>query len=196
MLQSVEIFIIIVIVAGCVRVPTQEMSDARQAIKAAHEVHAQKQAPTALKLAEESLIQAEESLQAGYLARASRQALFAKEQAVKTHDLAVAFIRAKTVWQTVQSLGYRYEAQEWLMKAQQAALENDIESALSLTQQAYQKGELVLNEAYLETTKRLINQIVSHPLSTTQITILEAALVAYRQQEGEKSYHLITKLFE
>lgn len=193
-------FPILIIIIGCAGVPTQEMSDARQAIKAAREVIAQQVTPISLLTsAEHSLTQAEENLKAGYLGLARHQALLAKEQAVKAYDLVMSLVQAKTIWKTILSLGYPLDEQANLLlaKAEQAVLENDIDHAISLANQTYHEGQLALNRAYLQKTKLLIDKMRDQQtqLLPTQRMTLEAAFQAYRQQDGQKAYKLMINLF-
>lgn len=70
--------------------PVQEMSDARQAIKAAREVDAAHYAPDTLVQAENYLSEATSSLEAGAYESARQAALAAKEQAIRARDAAVS----------------------------------------------------------------------------------------------------------
>ncbi len=82
--------------AGCaVAPPVQEMSDARQAIKAAREADAENYAPDALHAAESQLQHATEQLDAGHYGEARESALTAKQQAVQARDAAVGATERK-----------------------------------------------------------------------------------------------------
>ena len=70
--------------------PVQEMSDARQAIRAAIDADARRLAPRDLKQAEGFLDQASRSLESGAYEEARRKALAAKEQAVQARDQSLA----------------------------------------------------------------------------------------------------------
>ena len=74
------------IAAGCTTIPTQEMSDARQAVQAARELGATLHAPDNLNNAEEHLTEATKALNAGYFNEARERALAAKSEAVKARD--------------------------------------------------------------------------------------------------------------
>jgi PBP1b-binding outer membrane lipoprotein LpoB len=76
--------------AGCaVAPPVQEMSDARQALKAAREAHADRLAPDLFQRAEHQLDTATHQLERGAYARARSSAINAKEEAIRARDLAI-----------------------------------------------------------------------------------------------------------
>jgi Sec-independent protein translocase protein TatA len=70
--------------------PVQEMSDARQAIKAAREANAEQYAPQKLRSAEDSLDLATKTLEQGEYEEARMAASVAKALAIKARDAAVA----------------------------------------------------------------------------------------------------------
>lgn len=75
---------------GCAAIPpVQEMSDARQAIDAAKEAHADRYAPQSLRDAEQHLEEATRELNHGAYDRARNAALAAKAEAVLARDRAL-----------------------------------------------------------------------------------------------------------
>lgn len=70
--------------------PVQEMSDARQAIKAAREARAQEYAPQKLRSAEDSMELATRTLEQGEYEAARMAASVAKALAIKARDAAIA----------------------------------------------------------------------------------------------------------
>lgn len=81
---------VVTLAAGCaISPPVQEMSDARQAIRAAQDVHAGKHAPSTLGQAEELLNHATRSLEQGRYEEARQAALAAKEKAIMARDRAI-----------------------------------------------------------------------------------------------------------
>lgn len=70
--------------------PVQEMSDARQAIKAAREADAERYAPRKLRSAEDSLELATNTLEQGEYEAARMAASVAKALAIKARDAAVS----------------------------------------------------------------------------------------------------------
>lgn len=84
------------VVAGCaVAPPIQEMSDARQAIKAAREAHAEQHAAQPLHDAEMYLNKATEELQHGDYVEARKSAVAAKVEAIHARDNSVAAEQGK-----------------------------------------------------------------------------------------------------
>ena len=77
---------------GCASLspPVQEMSDARQAIKAAREANAQDLAPQKLQSAEDSIELATRTLEQGEYEAARMAASVAKALAIKARDEALA----------------------------------------------------------------------------------------------------------
>lgn len=80
------LLVTIVIAPGCTAIPTQEMSDARQAVQAAREVGASMYAPDNLTNAENFLTEAKKSLDAGYYNDARKHAVNAKTEAIEARD--------------------------------------------------------------------------------------------------------------
>lgn len=78
-----SLLITIGVTFGCTTIPTQEMSDARQAVQAAREVGATTHAPENLTNAENFLNDAKKALDAGYYDVARKHALAAKAEAIE-----------------------------------------------------------------------------------------------------------------
>jgi hypothetical protein len=81
---------LIFLTACTVMPPVQEMSDARQAIKAAREANAEKYAPQKLQSAEDSMELATRTLEQGEYEAARMAATVAKALAIKARDAAIA----------------------------------------------------------------------------------------------------------
>lgn len=82
-LRTLLLTLLCVGVAGCAGAPAQEMSNARQAIKAARDAGAADVAPQKLNEAQSLLEQAESSLQKGDYKGARRSAVAAKGRATE-----------------------------------------------------------------------------------------------------------------
>lgn len=82
--------ILAALLASCNSAPVQEMSDARQAIRAAEEAGARQHAPVRLSTAEALLHKAESSLSGGAYFDARRYALEALETAIDARESAAA----------------------------------------------------------------------------------------------------------
>ena len=88
----------ILFLMSCASAPTQEMSNARQALQAARDAGAVKNAPSQLKKAEALMLSAEQALNAGEdtFSTARGNARLAKGEAIKARKLALAIAAAKT----------------------------------------------------------------------------------------------------
>ncbi len=182
-------------IIGCVGIPAQEMSDARQAIQAAHHVKAKSYVPAAWRKAKQNLMLASQNLEAGQFKQARQIANFAKEQAISAYHMAIAIVRAKKVWQTVAMMGYSIgDGQALLKKAQLAAHQGNVEKTIALAEQAYHQGKSALNLAQLERAKALIDKAKMQQLQPSELTTLNSAEVAYYQQNGKKALELIKNL--
>lgn len=82
--------------AACAGAPVQEMSNARQAIRAAHEAGAERTAPQQLIEAQGYIEKAEASLQSREYRAARRAALAARGKAVEALDVARSVARAES----------------------------------------------------------------------------------------------------
>lgn len=81
-------------VMGCTTIPTQEMSDARQAIQAAREANASQLAPEIMEGAEKRLDKAKQALDAGAYDQARDEALAARREAIKARSEAMKSVPA------------------------------------------------------------------------------------------------------
>jgi hypothetical protein len=76
------------LLVGCASAPVQEMSDARQAIRAAQNAGATQKAPAQLQVAQSLLASAEQSLQKRMYRAAKRDAVAARNEAVDAMQAA------------------------------------------------------------------------------------------------------------
>ncbi|HSD52611.1 MAG TPA: DUF4398 domain-containing protein [Burkholderiales bacterium] len=82
-------------IAGCVGAPVQEMSDARQAVRAAVRAGAEQHAPAELAEAQRFLDQAKGHLQHGKYREAREEAVQARDKALEARRIAEEATRAK-----------------------------------------------------------------------------------------------------
>ena len=87
--KLVGIIILIMIIGCTTTIPTQEMSDARQALNAANHVNAKYYAPNKWLQAQKNLKQAEKYLINNQFPQARSQANLVKKQAVSAYNMAV-----------------------------------------------------------------------------------------------------------
>lgn len=147
--------IILIMIISCTTIPTQEMSDARQALKAANDVNAQNYAPTAWQQANKNLQEAEEYLINNQFQQAREHAILVKQQAVNAHNMAVAINRAINVWQNLTVMGYSSPRLNTLLnKIQQAAYKNDVETTMDLANKFSDQGNSLLKQS--RNTKRFL----------------------------------------
>ncbi len=184
---------------GCATVPpTQEMSDARQALDAAHRAEATRHAPDALEGAESLLSQAKDKLGAGAFTQAQKTALAAKEEATKARAMASAISAAKAALSDAAAMDAQSpEAQELLGQAEAAAKVDDDKNAVRLAGEAAQRAKQDINHAYLGKAKAMLEEAKTfQAISTGQRAALESAEAAYRNREGKKAHELSSKLLD
>ena len=81
--------LLVLLLTGCVSLPSQEMSDARRAIQVAHDAGAQRSASRTFEHAEQAISAAGKALSQGEYKEAALHAQLAKERADSAYRLAV-----------------------------------------------------------------------------------------------------------
>jgi len=136
-MKQVLLIALLLLFAGCATAPTQEMSDARQAVSAAQDAGADKHAPEILKEAEEQLDRAGEELHKRDFREARRGAVAAKLQAMSAQEMTLAIGSAATAVDKAREHGVlSNETEQVLQQAQQAASEGDVQTAVRLANEA------------------------------------------------------------
>ncbi|VAW83954.1 hypothetical protein MNBD_GAMMA16-1774 [hydrothermal vent metagenome] len=138
-LQSYPLVFFFLLLVGCASYPTQELSNARQALKAAQDADAAHHAPIHLNKATELLSNAEHALEPKDLsyARARNNALASKTEAIKARKLSLAFaLTIKELNDRPLSIPVHNEASQLLEQAKDAAQSGDDILASSLISQA------------------------------------------------------------
>lgn len=131
-----------VLLSACASAPTQEMSNARQSVQAAHEVGASEYAVQNLDTAREYLARAERELELRYFARARHDAIVAKSEAIKAHNVAVAVQSAQAAIAASTAGADRLaEAEALLQEAMDAARQGRDRRAVQLAREAQSKAE-------------------------------------------------------
>jgi len=182
---------------GCIGMPTQEMSDARQAVEAARSANAELYVPKKLSTAEQNLSSAENSLELGLLDEARNNAISAKNNALQARNIAVAIDHAETIWRAIAAMEYdKQETRALLEKAKIIAQQDRIEEALALVEQSHQEGKRVLNQIFLDKAKSLIDKAKTREstLSPDELAVLKNAESAHFMGDGEKCFSLIIML--
>ncbi|OUD13853.1 DUF4398 domain-containing protein [Thioflexithrix psekupsensis] len=193
------LFSTIFTLAGCTTLlPTQEMSDARQALQAAQLVQAEKYAHQQVQMATFKLSHAELNFSAGNVQSAREHALSAKEAAIAAHTMAVALVRAENVLHTLHH--YDTQAAEALKatleQARHAAETGDVRSTLFYADDTYRAAKQRLNPYYLtEVEQWLHTWQQQHPqLSDEQMELVQAIQAALANQNGNKARDLFLML--
>ncbi len=189
--------LVLSVAVGCATAPTQEMSDARQAIQAARDAGAEKHAPEVLGNAETLLAKAEKSIAEDDYDPARADAVSAKKEAVKARNIALAIGAAQAVLDEADSLGVEArDSRKTLGKAREAAKAGDEETAVKLANLARRQGEDAINRYYLESAKLLLSEAEKKKgqMSPEQFADYQDADAAYRSQEGKRAYNLASQL--
>ena len=185
--------------------PTQEMSDARQALDAARQVDAASHVPETLQDAQSLLSKAEEKLGEGAFKQAQHDALAAKEEATKARTMASAISEAKAALHEADSLdALSGGAMELLQQAEAAALIDDDKAVVRLAREAKQRAERDTNQALLSQVRTLLNEVHTrqpekeakgNPQRAQQEEI-RAIEEAYRREDGKAAYALARRLID
>lgn len=194
----------ILLLSGCATSgpPTQEMSDARQALDAARQVDAASHAPETLQDAQSLLSKAEEKLSEGAFAQAQHDALAAKAEATRARTMAAAISETKAVLQEVDSFDALSTtgaggAHELLRQAEAAALINDDQAVVRLAREARQRAEHDMNHALLGKTQTLLTEVYTlQPFSDAQRAEVRAIEETYRRGDGKSAYVSIRRLVD
>ncbi|MCC6206752.1 MAG: DUF4398 domain-containing protein [Gammaproteobacteria bacterium] len=123
--------------AACAIAPTQEMSDARQSVQAAHEAGARDYASRNLRVAVDYLEEAERELELRYFNRARHDAVVARSEALKARNVTLAIREAEgEIARTGAAEDAVQQATGLLLEAMQAAAEGKDKKAIRLADEA------------------------------------------------------------
>lgn len=133
---------------ACASAPIQEMSNARQSVQAAREVGAGEYAAYNLDVANEYLARAERELELRYFSRARHDAIVAKSEARKAHEVALAIQQAQTALADSRAdEESRAMAQALLAEAMEAARAGRDRQAIRLAREAARRAGPAENTA-------------------------------------------------
>ncbi len=136
----------ILLLAACASAPTQEMSDARQAVSAAHDAGAAEHASEKVQQAEALLNKAERELELGEFGDARDDATAARVEAIKAQDIAQVMSATKSALLKATERGLlSNEATLLFNRAVVAADENRVHEAIRLANEARHQAEQDLN---------------------------------------------------
>lgn len=176
--------------------PTQEMSDARQAIQAAKDAGADKHVPGLLKSSEELIQSAETKLNNKAFRKARKDAIAAKNSAMTANSVATAIKNAAVVLKKAESLGNVWrDSSRMATDAQKAAAEGDVKKALKLANTAKMEGEHAINQYYVELVTYKASKLEdSDSLNPSQKAALGAVKDALNKKDGKKALDLLEKI--
>ncbi|MEE4248695.1 MAG: hypothetical protein V2I33_25230 [Kangiellaceae bacterium] len=184
---------------GCTTLlPTQEMSDARQAIQAAQAVNAANYSNSRLILANTRLNSAESHLAEGDMKTAREAAISAKQAAIDAHSVTVAIVRAENLLQVLKN--YDAEAlttvNPLLEQAYEAADEGTVRATLYYADEAYRTIKRLLNPHFLKEAQTQLTQLhtLQSQLDAEQQALLQAAENAFSAKQGKKALELLKSL--
>jgi hypothetical protein len=127
----------LLLLAACAAAPTQEMSDARQAVRAAREAGAEQHAPDVLKNAEQQLDRAGVRLHEHAYREARKEAVAARTQAFNAQEMSLAIGAAADIVARAREKGVlSAEAEVLLKQAQEAASKGNVQTAVRLANEA------------------------------------------------------------
>jgi len=136
------LFSLLIVLAACAAAPTQEMSDARQAVKAAQEAGAVLHAPELLKAAEDQLDRAGTELHRHDYRSAKQGAVAAKSNAFDAQEMALAIGAAAAAVEQASAAGVlSAETNELLQQSRLAASNGDVQLAVRLANEARNMAE-------------------------------------------------------
>ena len=126
-----------VFIVACASAPTQEMSDARQAVFSARDADASDFAPRSMDSAEQLLDRAQQFLKQGRYDVARDDALEARQAAMKARQVAVAITEARVAVADAKAKGGAWSSAESLIdEAQAAGRQGDESRAWELAMEA------------------------------------------------------------
>lgn len=184
------------VMSACIhRPPTQAVSDAQQAIKAAKASGADKYVPKALQSAEMKLKEAEDKMAAKKYRDAKKAAKAAKSQAVMVQNLGSTFRNAKVAVKNATAVNYLWrDTGKILKKAEAAANKGDSQKATKLAKQAQQQAESALNQYYMEVAQYIVRSVEAEGRAAAKKSTVDAAKAALEEKQGKKAYDIAKKL--
>ncbi len=186
---------VITLLAGCGGMPpTQEMSDARQALRVARDVRAAQCCPQQFSQAREHLYEAELGLSLGQHRYARHHALAAKNDALALHQLADALQRAEqSARLAMQWRVLPPQAEERIEQSRRIATTYPAH-ALARAGQVESECLAAVNHARLATAQQWLCDLKGHTLTQQQQDLLEKANSALQLEDGEKAILLLNEL--
>jgi len=212
LLRGAGLILMVGLAAGCATAPTQEMSDARQAVQAARDAGAPVHTPVAMDSAELDLSNAEHNLSKRDYDTARDEAVAAKQQAMKARNMALAIADAKKVVTEADEMGALTQVtRDWLAQAESASSKGDEQEVMRTAQRATQEAQDDIrrfkeeqqrveqeNQSLLDKTMPLLDEAhqAEARLTAEQQDVLRRGEAAYQKHDGRQAYDLINPLVE
>jgi hypothetical protein len=182
--------LLVLTLGACATAPTQEMSDARFALRAAEEAGARTYTPETLAAARGTITNAERQLETGSFVDARNYAIQARETAMRARNMALALAEASDAVERASQLGVSWSpAAEALKKAREAASRNDELHTLTESAKAVELSELAINQANLELAKRILDGCQPGKYAEN-IVLVERARRALAEHQGKEALTL------
>ena len=210
LLRGLGFVLAVAVMAGCATAPTQEMSDARQAVQAARDAGASVHTPVVMNSAEKDLSEAEHRLRKRDYKIARDEAIMARQEAIKARNMALAITQAKDAIAEANKLGaLTQETRDLMAQAETAADGGNEEEVVRVAQQAKQRAQEDIqryreaqslaereNQLWLDRTQLLLDEArpVASRLTGDQQETLRQAEEAYQRHEGHKAYDLVNSI--
>ena len=182
---------------GCVTIPIQEMSDARQAIYSAEGAGAAKWAPYSLIRAQRLLLTAELALDSKEYTHARETAAAARRHALQARRLAASFDEVSGLLDDAGRVGAAQTSARALFdQAVASSRTGDEQQAAAQVAQADAAIRVSLERSYRRQAIRFINAVAlrSRSMNLPQHSSLQAARAALRNGELERAYELSRNL--
>jgi hypothetical protein len=185
---------LVVVLSGCAYAPPiQEMSDARQSVRAALDAGADRYLPTIMERVDARLADAEQQLEVADYQSAEQQALAAKNEAMRARTLVMNLTSTlEIVAQAERVPTFNPNTRTIVRQALEAASRGDEVVAVMLIDQARQEAKSVLADYDLERARVLATKLRN--LSTGDSIpgeVLDAAETAISNHDGPRAYGLL-----
>src|SRR3569833_1174445 len=174
---------------ACAGVPTQEMSNARQALQAARAANADTHAAKSFSEAEQRLSKAERELSGHFYARARKDAVIARSDAITARNIALAFAEARAA--VAAAAAVREDDAVLAAGRAKEQAEDDLHAARETRRGAEQENQAWLGQA--EPLLREARQAEARMTPSQHDRLIDAD-AAFRHGQGKHAHELAAAL--
>lgn len=195
-MRRVRPFISSLLLAGaltaCAAAPTQEMADARAALRSAEEAGGREYAGEGVAAAKKTLAGAERQLELGSFGEARDSANTARDQALAARNMALAIAEARVAVERAERLkGLPPAAEEALRNARAAARAGDAPTAVAEANRAAQLARDGENQVFKELARARLDQCAyAHDANKELVRLATEAL---EQNQGAAALGFATR---